>query len=118
MQHMTCFVADEETPRSRLAVLLEHFSRLDDEREPWRVMYPLSEMLLLLTCATIACATISTKSSHGASIIWNFCGSSHRFISAFPASAGCARWLTAWTRSCSGVVSKAGSRTCGLTGTI
>ena len=29
MQHITCFVADEEIPRSRLAVVLEHFSRLD-----------------------------------------------------------------------------------------
>lgn len=47
-------LADEEMPRSRLALLLEHFSRLDDDREPWRVMYPLSEVLLLLTCATIA----------------------------------------------------------------
>jgi predicted transposase YbfD/YdcC len=47
-------LADEEMPRSRLAVLLEHFSRLDDDREPWRVMYPLSEVLLLLTCATMA----------------------------------------------------------------
>lgn len=54
MQSTTCFATDEEVPRSRLAVLLEHFSRLDDEREPWRVMYPLAEMLLLLTCATIA----------------------------------------------------------------
>jgi predicted transposase YbfD/YdcC len=54
MQPTTCFATDEEMPRSRLAVLLEHFSRLEDGREPWRVMYPLSEMLLLLTCATIA----------------------------------------------------------------
>jgi predicted transposase YbfD/YdcC len=54
MQHTTCFVTDEEMPRSRLAVLLEHFSQLDDGREQWRVMYPLSEMLLLLTCSTIA----------------------------------------------------------------
>jgi predicted transposase YbfD/YdcC len=54
MQLMTGFSTDEEMPRSRLAVLLEHFSRLDDGREQWRVMYPLSEMLLLLTCATIA----------------------------------------------------------------
>ncbi len=43
MQHTTSFVTDEEMPRSRLAVLLEHFSRLDDGREQWRVMYPLSE---------------------------------------------------------------------------
>lgn len=45
---------DEESPKARLAVLLQGFSRLDDDREPWRVMYPLSEMLLLVTCATIA----------------------------------------------------------------
>ncbi|HKT54304.1 MAG TPA: ISAs1 family transposase, partial [Caulobacteraceae bacterium] len=42
------------SPRARLAVLLDHFSRIDDEREPWRVLYPLREVLLLLTCATIA----------------------------------------------------------------
>jgi len=47
-------LVDEALPRTRLALLVEHFSRLDDEREPWRVMYPLSEVLLLLTCATIA----------------------------------------------------------------
>jgi predicted transposase YbfD/YdcC len=45
--------ADEEIPRDRLALLLDHFSRLSDERESWRVMYPLAEVLLLLTCATI-----------------------------------------------------------------
>jgi predicted transposase YbfD/YdcC len=47
-------LAEDEIPRARLALLLEHFSRLDDEREPWRIMYPLSEVLLLLTCATIS----------------------------------------------------------------
>jgi hypothetical protein len=47
-------VMDEEVPRARLAVLLKHFSRLGDDREPWRVAYPLKEVLLLLTCATIA----------------------------------------------------------------
>jgi predicted transposase YbfD/YdcC len=47
-------VLDEETPRARLALLLKHFSTLDDDREPWRVMYPLQEVLLLVTCATIA----------------------------------------------------------------
>jgi predicted transposase YbfD/YdcC len=45
---------DEELPRARLGLLLRHFSQLDDEREPWRVMYPLNEVLLLVTCATIA----------------------------------------------------------------
>ena len=47
-------ILDEEMPRARLALLLEHFGRIEDEREPWRVAYPLSEVLLLLTCATIA----------------------------------------------------------------
>jgi len=47
-------IPDEETPRARLALFLKHFSKLDDDREPWRVMYPLAEVLLLVTCATIA----------------------------------------------------------------
>ena len=47
-------IFDEEMPRARLAVLLKHFSQIDDEREPWRVVYPLAEVLLLMTCATIA----------------------------------------------------------------
>jgi len=45
---------DEETPRARLALLLEHFSSLSDAREPQRIMYRLDEVLLLVTCATIA----------------------------------------------------------------
>ena len=48
------FFADEEVARSRVALLLKHFSRLADGREPWRIVYPLAEVLLLLTCATIA----------------------------------------------------------------
>jgi len=44
----------EEAPRDRLALLLQHFSELEDTREPWRVMYPLSEILLLVVCGTIA----------------------------------------------------------------
>ncbi len=41
---------EDETPLERLALLLKEFSRVDDDREPWRVAYPLSEVLLLLTC--------------------------------------------------------------------
>ena len=47
-------IIDEETPRARLSLLLKHFAELGDDREPWRVMYPLQEVLLLVTCATIA----------------------------------------------------------------
>jgi hypothetical protein len=48
------FFTDADVPRARVALLLKHFSRLADEREPWRIVYPLAEVLLLLTCATIA----------------------------------------------------------------
>ncbi len=54
MDAVAVTIPDEETPRARLALLLEHFSKLGDDREPWRVMYPLKEVLLLVTCATIA----------------------------------------------------------------
>jgi hypothetical protein len=50
-------IFDGEMPRARLAVLLKHFSQIDDDREPWWVVYPLAEALLLLTCATIASST-------------------------------------------------------------
>src|SRR5258707_9178574 len=51
---LTGTMLDEEAPRARLAVLLKHFSQLGDDREPWRVMYPLKEVMLLIVCATIA----------------------------------------------------------------
>ena len=50
MDDLVFKLADEEIPRDRLALLLEHFSKLSDERESWRVMYPLAEVLLLLNC--------------------------------------------------------------------
>jgi hypothetical protein len=54
MNNIADFFADDEFPRARTALLLKHFSKLSDEREPWRIVYPLAEVLLLLTCATIA----------------------------------------------------------------
>jgi hypothetical protein len=42
-----------DVPRARLALLLEHFCELSDDREPQRIMYRLDEVLLLVTCATI-----------------------------------------------------------------
>jgi hypothetical protein len=44
---------DNETVRPRLAALLTHFAKVGDERDRWRVAYPLDEVLLLITCATI-----------------------------------------------------------------
>ena len=40
--------------RSRLRALLDHFSIIEDAREPHRVAYPLAELLLLAVCGTIA----------------------------------------------------------------
>lgn len=40
--------------KSRLAALLEHFARIEDPREPWRVAHPLPEVLLVVVCGTIA----------------------------------------------------------------
>ena len=39
-------------PRARS--LLEHFSAIPDGRQPCKVMYPLSEVLLLVVCGTMA----------------------------------------------------------------
>jgi predicted transposase YbfD/YdcC len=39
-------------PRARS--LLEHFSSIKDDRQPCKVMYPLSEVLLLVVCGTMA----------------------------------------------------------------
>jgi hypothetical protein len=40
--------------KSRLSVLLEHFSAIDDPRDLRRIMHRLAEVLLLVVCGTIA----------------------------------------------------------------
>ena len=40
--------------KSRLKRLLEHFARIEDPRDPWRVRHPLPEILLLVVCGTVA----------------------------------------------------------------
>ena len=82
---------DDVMPRARLALLLDHFSRLDDERDPSRVAYPLSEVLLLVTCATIA-----SCDDFDDIVAW---GEYHldflRRLSPFHFGVPCARWLRA-----------------------
>jgi predicted transposase YbfD/YdcC len=48
------FVNAELGEKSRLRALLDHFSVIEDPREPWRVAHPLAEILLLVVCGTIA----------------------------------------------------------------
>ncbi len=82
---------DEEVSRDRLALLLSEFSRLDDERERWRVAYPLSEVLLLLTCATIcSCDDFDDIVAWGKDHI-DFLRGFAEFYHGVP----CARWVRA-----------------------
>jgi len=80
---------DEGFARDRLAVLLKHFAALNDDREPWRVAYPLREVLFLVTCATIAACDDFDEV-----VAW---GEHHleflRRFSDFHNGVPCARWL-------------------------
>jgi predicted transposase YbfD/YdcC len=40
--------------KPQLRVLLDHLGRIEDTRQSWKVAYPLSEVLLLVVCGTIA----------------------------------------------------------------
>ena len=44
----------EFVEKPRLRALLDHFAVIEDPREPWRVAHPLTEVLLLVVCGTIA----------------------------------------------------------------
>jgi hypothetical protein len=45
---------DQEPTRDSLRLLLQHFGRVEDPRDPWRVRFQLSELLFLVTSASIA----------------------------------------------------------------
>ena len=82
---------DAEFPKARVALLLEHFSELSDDRDRRRVMYPLQEALLLATCATIcSCDDFDDI------VLW---GEHHlqflRRFSEFHFGVPCGRWLRA-----------------------
>ena len=49
----TAVSSDDEFPKARVALMLQHFAELSDERDSQRIMYPLQQVLLLVTCATI-----------------------------------------------------------------
>src|SRR5450631_1143322 len=103
-------IIEQDPPRARLAVLLQHFSDLDDSREPWRVMYPLKEVLLLVTCATIASCDDFDEIAEWGSIISTSCTASATTITASPVSAGCAASSTGSIRRCLRAASRTGLR--------
>lgn len=45
---------DQAPVRDSLRLMLDHFGRVEDPREPWRVRFPLAELLFLVTSASIA----------------------------------------------------------------
>lgn len=47
------FLVWDSLPRSSVKALLLHLGEVDDPRDPWRVAHPLSEVLLLVVCATV-----------------------------------------------------------------
>ena len=76
--------------RSRLRLLLDHLSVIEDVRAPHRVAYPLAEIMLLAVCGTIA-----DCDDYDAIADW---GEEHldflrRFL-AFHHGVPCGRWLT------------------------
>src|SRR4030081_2412890 len=108
---------DGEVPRARLALLLRHFSELKDNREPWRIVYPLQEVLLLVTCATIASCDdfddIVAWGKHHLAFLRHF----SEFHHGIPCEAGSGPSSIGSIRSCSAAVSTAGVPRCGRTGT-
>lgn len=89
MTALTADFLDEDLPRARLGLLLKHFSALPDERAPQRIMYPLDEVLLVVTCATICSCDdfddIALWGEHHLAFLRQF--------SAFHFGVPCARWL-------------------------
>jgi predicted transposase YbfD/YdcC len=80
---------DFSLPKPRLRLLLEHFSAIADDREAWRVAYPLAEVLFLVVCGTIA-----NSDDYDDIVDW---GEAHlsflRRLSAFHHGIPCIDWL-------------------------
>src|SRR5438034_3181994 len=49
MEDLSAFSA-----KPRLRLLLDHFAKIKDTRQAWKVAYPLGEVLFLVVCGTIA----------------------------------------------------------------
>src|SRR3974377_1179464 len=49
MENLSSFPA-----KPRLRLLLDHFAKIKDTRQAWKVAYPLREVLFLVVCGTIA----------------------------------------------------------------
>jgi hypothetical protein len=102
--------------RARLGPLLQHFSELEDDREPWRVMCPLKEVPAAGDMRDDRLMRRFRRHCVWGEHTSTSCGGSRGSITAFRASSGCASWSTGSTRLCSGAASSSGWRRCGPTG--
>jgi len=85
MEDLSAFSA-----KPRLRLLLDHFSKIKDTRQAWKVAYPLVEVLFLVVCATIAAGDDYEDIVEWGKAHLSF-GSFASSITAFPAPTGCAR---------------------------
>jgi predicted transposase YbfD/YdcC len=89
MNTLASTISGEDISRARVALLLKHFSVIKDDREPWRVVYPLKEVLLLVVCGTIASCDdfddIAAWGEHHIDFLRRFC----EFHHGIP----CERWV-------------------------
>jgi len=74
--------------RSRLRLLLDRLSTIEDGRDAHRVAYPLSEIMLLSVCGAIADCDDYDDIADWGRRTWSSCGDFRRSTSACPAVAG------------------------------
>src|SRR5204863_9700800 len=103
---------DTFVEKPRLRSLLDHFSVIADQREPWRIAHPLREVLLLVVCGTIAsCDDFDDIAEWGEAHL-----SFLRGLLPYHFGIPCARWLnilmTASIPSCSRPASWPGHENC------
>ncbi len=89
MTPTTAALMDSDLACVRLKLLVKHFSKLPDGRDPERIFYPLAEVLLLLTCATIASCDDCNEMVAWGNHHLPFLGTLAAFENGIP----CARWL-------------------------
>jgi predicted transposase YbfD/YdcC len=84
MENVSAFSA-----RPRLRLLLDHFSKIKDTRQAWKIAYPLCEVLFLLVCGTIASGDdYEDIVDWGKAHLWFRCG-----FAEFHDGIPCADWL-------------------------
>jgi hypothetical protein len=77
--------------KPRLRLLLDHLAVIKDTRQPWKVAYPLREVLFLVVCGTIASGDDYDDIVDWGRLTCCSCGVSVSFTTASRAPIGCGR---------------------------